>query len=262
MPSSPLPEAKEGSIREGAEIVEGEVSPPGDANTTGVGKRHKAKRSLDAGGTVNGKSHDRLSIFGSSFVSSTLGKGKGKEKTKGRKPPPRYSVGMEDPPTKEKDREKEASKGSGFHIPGMSMGRKSSAGRPGTSDGTTPPSKETALLRKRTTSHPGSPTTSSPVIAPTSSPSAPLPSSDGLQPKPVTTTAVVPPSSTPTRTLNPSLPILTQIGTPDFSGWIRKRGEKYRNNWKLRYCVLKGGDLYVLRGDGANVSLPSFPFFR
>ncbi|KAJ1309325.1 hypothetical protein OPQ81_004986 [Rhizoctonia solani] len=39
---------------------------------------------------------------------------------------------------------------------------------------------------------------------------------------------------------------LDQIGEPDYSGWMRKKGDRY-NSWKLRYFVLKGPHLYYLR---------------
>ena len=46
--------------------------------------------------------------------------------------------------------------------------------------------------------------------------------------------------------------VLEQIGTPDFNGWLMKRGEHY-NTWKNRYCVLKGNNLYWMRSNNATV---------
>lgn len=50
--------------------------------------------------------------------------------------------------------------------------------------------------------------------------------------------------------------ILDQIGRPDHSGWMRKKGERY-NSWKLRYFVLRGPHLYYLKSDSKAVR-PSF----
>lgn len=46
--------------------------------------------------------------------------------------------------------------------------------------------------------------------------------------------------------------ILDQIGRPDHSGWMRKKGERY-NSWKLRYFVLRGPHLYYLKSDSKAV---------
>lgn len=37
-----------------------------------------------------------------------------------------------------------------------------------------------------------------------------------------------------------------RIGEPDYSGWLRKKTDKY-NGWKDRYLILKGSYLYVLK---------------
>lgn len=39
-----------------------------------------------------------------------------------------------------------------------------------------------------------------------------------------------------------------QIGIPDHSGWMRKKGENYPT-WKMRYFVLKGTNLYYLKSE-------------
>ena len=41
---------------------------------------------------------------------------------------------------------------------------------------------------------------------------------------------------------------LQQIGTPDFSGFLKKRGERY-GTWKTRFFVLKGAHLYYLKNE-------------
>lgn len=80
--------------------------------------------------------------------------------------------------------------------------------------------KDPTLLRKRTPS-----TTESPFVA-------------------------SPPSS---GKLKSGQNILAQIGKPDHSGWVRKKGEHY-NSWKSRYFVLKGPHLYWLKSDSQSVS--------
>jgi hypothetical protein len=49
------------------------------------------------------------------------------------------------------------------------------------------------------------------------------------------------------------LNIMDQIGEPDHTGWMRKRGERY-NSWKNRYFILKGPHLYFLRSNNKSVS--------
>jgi hypothetical protein len=45
-----------------------------------------------------------------------------------------------------------------------------------------------------------------------------------------------------------SAPALSKIGTPDFTGFLKKKGDRY-NTWKTRYFVLKGARLYYLRNE-------------
>lgn len=149
-------------------------------------------------------------------------------------------------------------KSSPFALLGRSS-KKSSSGRPSTSDGyasrskadptATPtkkghkekdaekrdskeskerPSKEQqAVLRRRTSSQVSSPTrVGTPAAA----------GADGAK----------------TSTLKPGKSILQQIGTPDHNGWMRKKGDRY-NSWKSRYFVLKGPHLYWLRSNSASV---------
>ncbi|KAM0791669.1 hypothetical protein ACM66B_006262 [Microbotryomycetes sp. NB124-2] len=42
--------------------------------------------------------------------------------------------------------------------------------------------------------------------------------------------------------------VLEKIGTPDHTGWMRKKGEKY-NTWKQRFFILKGLHLYYLKSE-------------
>lgn len=46
--------------------------------------------------------------------------------------------------------------------------------------------------------------------------------------------------------------LLERIGTPDYTGWMQKKGEKY-NSWKPRFFVLKGIHLYWLKGEGVRL---------
>jgi len=52
--------------------------------------------------------------------------------------------------------------------------------------------------------------------------------------------------------------VLAQIGEPDHSGWMRKRGDRY-NSWKLRYFVLKGQHLYWLKSSSTAVRTLCLP---
>jgi len=56
---------------------------------------------------------------------------------------------------------------------------------------------------------------------------------------------------------------LDRLPTPDFAGYLRKKGERY-NSWKLRYCVLSGPHLYYLKSENVRPTnllsrFPSFP---
>lgn len=53
-------------------------------------------------------------------------------------------------------------------------------------------------------------------------------------------------------TFQPGQSIINQIGSPDHEGWMRKKGEHY-NTWKVRYFIIKGPHLYVLRSDNKTV---------
>ncbi|KAI6152418.1 hypothetical protein BKA82DRAFT_4111061 [Pisolithus tinctorius] len=47
-------------------------------------------------------------------------------------------------------------------------------------------------------------------------------------------------------TLTPGKSVIEQIGEADHAGWMRKKGDHY-NSWKLRYFIIKGPHLYILR---------------
>lgn len=185
----------------------------------------RSKRSLDGA-----KASDRLSLFGSAF-GGTIGKS--------RKPPPRYSTGSTD-----KEDDGASTKGEKDKPPSTfsrlyHMGdRKTSISRQNVgelsakqvaldkakalADASPKLSKEEkdrALLRKRGI---GGEVPRSPIISP-----------------PVKGPGLVQGRS-----------VLEQIGTPDFNGWLMKRGEHY-NIWKNRYCVLKGHNLYWMRSNSA-----------
>lgn len=53
--------------------------------------------------------------------------------------------------------------------------------------------------------------------------------------------------------LKPGKSIVEQIGHPDHQGWMRKKGDHY-NSWKVRYFIIKGPHLYILRSNSKAVS--------
>jgi len=55
-------------------------------------------------------------------------------------------------------------------------------------------------------------------------------------------------------TFKPGRSIIEQIGTPDHQGWMRKKGDHY-NAWKMRYFIIKGPHLYILRSDNQAVGI-------
>ena len=52
--------------------------------------------------------------------------------------------------------------------------------------------------------------------------------------------------------LKPGKSIVEQIGQPDHQGWMRKKGDHY-NSWKVRYFIIKGPHLYILRSNSKSV---------
>ncbi|THH29883.1 hypothetical protein EUX98_g4312 [Antrodiella citrinella] len=182
-------------------------------------RRQSKKRSGD-----ERKASDRLSLFGSPF-SGTLGKS--------RKPPPRLSTSLDRPEPEKPEKEKSHTLSTLTRM----RPEKKNSGRPSTSDGTKPSEKEKSrelspmqdrrdtmgVLRKRTASSSNSPS---------------RPSAASLQ-------------ATGGPALKPGKSILEQIGAPDHSGWMRKKGDRY-NTWKLRYFVLKGPHLYCLKSNSTS----------
>lgn len=163
-------------------------------------------------------------------------------------------------------------------------GKKSSSGRPSTSDGqsthkksfdpaATPskkshkdkdekasrdskdskerPSKEQAVLRRRTSSQVSSPTRGGTPNAAASGAGV------GAGVGTVGTGTAAGAGATSggegqKATLKAGQSILQQIGQADHNGWMRKKGDRY-NTWKSRYFVLKGPHLYWLRSNSASV---------
>ncbi|KAG7097532.1 hypothetical protein E1B28_004874 [Marasmius oreades] len=204
--------------------------------TTSSARHARNKKSVDNGRSTG----ERLSIFGTTFGGS-LGKS--------RKPPPRYSgddVGALSGSEKDKS--------PSFHLPRLHGSK-----RPGSSSGpkdkpkfeisvipegknkekedkpTTSTSPNPSLLRKRTSSYPG----------PHKEKTAPGGVANDVRKGKDNE------GDTHMSPLKPGQSVLEQIGEPDHSGWMRKRGERY-NSWKLRYFVLKGSHLYYLRSDIAS----------
>ncbi|KAH8827723.1 hypothetical protein DL96DRAFT_1600074 [Flagelloscypha sp. PMI_526] len=197
---------------------------------------HKKKGSVDSGGRGESESGKKgkttgagLRTASSSSTTSTQNRSSlfgsfGASKAK-RKAVPRSSDGTLS------DSDASPAPSGGFNLGMLYTGRGASSGRPSTPSGQrkeTPSQdsgKEVAngtdgekpnMLRKRTASGP--------------SPTSPKP-----QPIPTPATAG-------------SKKALDQIGEADFKGWMRKKAEKY-GGWKLRYFVLKGRGLYVLRSE-------------
>ena len=46
---------------------------------------------------------------------------------------------------------------------------------------------------------------------------------------------------------------LQQIGTPDHSGYLKKKGDRY-GSWKMRFFVLKGSHLYYMKSETVSAS--------
>ncbi|KEP48673.1 SH3 domain-binding protein 2 pleckstrin-like (PH) domain protein [Rhizoctonia solani 123E] len=182
---------------------------------------HAKKRSIDTS-SVTGGARDRLSIFG-----SALGKG--------RKPAPRYSASETGAVPAEERSHRSLSRlymGSGSQ-------RKSKVPP---SPGTTSTENE---ARKRTISGPVGPLRSASPAGGFNVPNrSPVIPTRNLSNNPHHSA----PAISPVANGGPAAGAraLDQIGEPDYSGWMRKKGDRY-NSWKLRYFVLKGPHLYYLR---------------
>ncbi|KAF8261196.1 hypothetical protein EI94DRAFT_1833440 [Lactarius quietus] len=201
---------KIGSSRKSKEVT----TPRSDITMLSDGSRprqERPKRSLDAN-----REGSRLSIFGSAFGGS-LGKS--------RKPPPRYSS-TDEPPSPDRNplarlyigsgNRKTSTRSNDSSMVLLSSKEEKKRSKRDSKDSTgSKDKKDPSLLRKRTT--------------PTS-PDMPFR------------------ASADSGTLKAGQNILTQIGTPDHNGWMRKKGEHY-NTWKTRYFVLKGPHLYWLKSN-------------
>ncbi|KAF4619419.1 hypothetical protein D9613_004857 [Agrocybe pediades] len=194
-----------------------------DSSSIGSGSRHRAKKSIDGS-----KHSDRLSIFGTTFSGSLGGKS--------RKPPP---VAYGDDHSHDR-----TSKFSLPRLGGSSIRKASSNSNRPTTPNLSPKEvglgydssnkeqeketlKNSNTLRKRTVSAPHHPVGAS-VSQSTEGAEEPVNGATGM--------------------VKQGQSILEQIGEPDHVGWMRKKGDRY-NSWKLRYFVLKGPHLYILRSN-------------
>ncbi|KAF6761909.1 hypothetical protein DFP72DRAFT_877407, partial [Ephemerocybe angulata] len=195
-----------------------------------VGSRHRTKKSMD------GKSNDRLSIFGTTFGGSL---------SKGRKPPP------------SEDTVGDGKSGSVFSRLGGSSIRKASSHRP-----STPNSPKSSPIEAKDKSRNvsnatvvGGPAPRPPIMEPVSLSEKPAERTSGerhtlrkrASSGPVSPVAAVA-AADPTGNIKSGVSILEQVGTPDHTGWMRKKAVRY-NTWKPRYFVLKGEHLYILRSN-------------
>ncbi|KIP10364.1 hypothetical protein PHLGIDRAFT_125572 [Phlebiopsis gigantea 11061_1 CR5-6] len=188
-------------------------------------------------GSDDRKPADRLSLFGGT-LSGTLGKG--------RKPVPKLSVSEKnEKPEKEKG-DHESLMASTFQRMRHPSGRKHSS-RPSTSDGVAIREKERVLLepeperdfkpRPSPSLRERSPKDSAVLRKRTSS------TSDAA----VRSPSMVPPAAG-APLMRPGRSVLEQIGTSDHNGWMRKKNDQF-NSWRMRYFVLKGPHLYILKSN-------------
>ena len=54
--------------------------------------------------------------------------------------------------------------------------------------------------------------------------------------------------------IKPGRSVLEQIGTSDHNGWMRKKNDQF-NSWRMRYFVLKGPHLYILKSNDKSVGV-------
>ncbi|KAG2042048.1 hypothetical protein BDR03DRAFT_889290 [Suillus americanus] len=189
-----------------------------------IGSKHSRNK---RDGTTRGT--ERHSLFGGAFTAS-LGKS--------RKPPPRVSPSLI-------DTESPMEKSSSLNLSRLYSSKKSSA-RPSTSDGSPSstlrnPSRSDSLDEKRKLREKEK---TSEKLRGKNADSQTLKEKESLKKH-----ADGPESqSRGPSTFKPGQSIIDQIGTPDHQGWMRKKGDHY-NAWKVRYFVIKGPHLYVLRSD-------------
>ncbi|KAG6810375.1 hypothetical protein H0H92_012109 [Tricholoma furcatifolium] len=220
-------------------------------------KRPSSKRGSDGSGGAG----DRLSIFGGAFaVAGSLGKG--------RKPPPRYAGAIDETPNEkpEKASHHALSPHSIFTLPRLtSTSRKSSGNANANANANS--ASSTPLSAFSTPA--GTPKVGSRTVSTTSTlrdtprdrdrdSTAPntLRKRTSSAPAPQSAAAAATAAAVAATGVKQGQSILEQIGDADYSGWMRKKGDRY-NSWKLRYFVLKGADLYWLRSNSPAVRLVS-----
>ncbi|KAG2138092.1 uncharacterized protein EDB93DRAFT_729944 [Suillus bovinus] len=191
-----------------------------------IGSKHSRNK---RDGTTKGT--ERHSLFGSTFTAS-LGKA--------RKPPPRISRSLI-------DNENPMEKSSSLNLSRLYNSKKSS-NRPSTSDGSVSstlrnPSRSDSLDEKRklkekekTLEKLRGKDADSQTLKEKESPTVLKKHVDGSD------------SQSRGPSFKPGKSIIDQIGIPDHQGWMRKKGDHY-NAWKVRYFVIKGPHLYILRSD-------------
>ncbi|EAU82730.2 hypothetical protein CC1G_10635 [Coprinopsis cinerea okayama7 len=252
--------SKDGHVSPAPSPSQNEKDKESTTSSTTASTRHKSKKSLDK------TDSNRLSIFGNTF-GGTLGKG--------RKPPPsedtiadsksssvfsrlhstsvrksssnRPSTPSGSPKATTSDTAKDSSTGKNRSVSAMTttssfsvipdLRKKQSFDHhhheKRTSGERTSHERERAMLRKRTISGPSGGGQNG-----SGSASGGAGGSGDRDPG----------ASDPTGDIKQGLSILEQVGEPDHTGWMRKKGVRY-NSWKLRYCVLKGEHLYILRNN-------------
>ncbi|KAG9127426.1 polar growth protein [Ceratobasidium sp. 392] len=205
------------------------TTPKKEKDDGSVSGHSRGKRSIDGTST----SKDRLSIFG-----NALGKG--------RKPAPRYSTGGDAASTTHSDDRSHRS------LSRLYMGSASQR-KPKDRPSVPPISPVTPMdndARKRTISGPiGGVRSSSPAAPTTGYTKASTNLSPHMAQRTLSTASPTVARSQSSQTVpgfKPGERAVDQIGEPDYSGWMRKKGDRY-NSWKLRYFVLKGPHLYYLR---------------
>ncbi|KAG1735024.1 hypothetical protein EDB19DRAFT_1638619 [Suillus lakei] len=198
-----------------------------ELDDSSIGSKHSRNK---RDGTTRGT--ERHSLFGGTFTTS-LGKA--------RKPPPRISPSLI-------DNENPMEKSSTLNLSRL-YGSKKSSGRPSTSDGSLSstlrnPSRSDSLDEKRKLREkermfekPRDKDADSQTLKEKESSTALKKHADGSESQ-----------SRGPSTFKPGKSIIDQIGTPDHQGWMRKKGDHY-NAWKVRYFVIKGPHLYILRSD-------------
>ncbi|KAN0097147.1 hypothetical protein V8E55_001593 [Tylopilus felleus] len=206
-----------------------------DGSNAGSTRHLRVKRSADVG-----KGTERHSLFGGAFTSSI----------RSRKPAPRVTSTLleESSPTE---------KTSSLGLSRLYSSRKSS-GRPMTSDGSSAANslkngvksssesgdaKRQEIVRGKSFEKTRDQDKATPKVGP-----AELKEASDVLRKQTETTQDGRAGSRGPNALKPGKSIIEQIGEPDHQGWMRKKGDRY-NSWKLRFCIIKGPHLYILRSN-------------